>query len=82
MTIESTLQNKASRFFEKDTENLAIVPLHKWLFISASILIFVVLPLLFIWSSLGIIHPPVNGQDGLFSDKGNHVEKISRLART
>ena len=68
MTIESTLQNKASRFFEKDTENLAIVPLHKWLFISASILIFVVLPLLFIWSSLGVIHTRAYEPDGLYLD--------------
>lgn len=68
MTQESTLKTKVSRYFDEDRELQALIPLHKWLLILGSVLIFLVLPLLFIWTSLGIIHPPGNGQQELFSN--------------
>ncbi len=70
MAEETTFKNKASSLFDEDRELLALIPLHKWLLISASVLIFVVLPLLFIWSSLGIIHTRPYGQGSLFVDIG------------
>jgi len=70
MTKESTLKNKVPQFFSEERELIALVPLHKWLLISACVLIFIVLPLLFIWSSLGIIHPQGYDQGILFSDSG------------
>jgi hypothetical protein len=68
MTRESTLKNKGPMFFSEDGELLALIPLHKWLLISASVLIFLVLPLLFIWSSMGIIHPHHQGQSNIYAD--------------
>ena len=70
MAEESTLKNKASSLFDEDRELIALIPLHKWLLISASALIFVVLPLLFVWSSLGLIHTHPYGQGNMFADVG------------
>ena len=66
MAEQYSIKNAAPDFFDEDQELLALIPLHKWLFISASVLIFVVLPLLFVWSSLGLIHPGSYGQDSGF----------------
>jgi hypothetical protein len=74
MTNESTFKNKAPSFFDEERERLALIPLHKWLLIFASILIFFVLPLLFTWNSLSVIHPRGYEQGTLFSDAG-HVDK-------
>lgn len=80
MTKESTLEDKTSHFFDEQFDDqrslLGLVPFHKWLLISATILIFMVLPLLFIWSSLDIIHPPVDGLshellDAAYMDQAN-----------
>ena len=70
MPDESMLKNKSSDFFDEKRAFITPLPVHKWLLISASVLIFLVLPLLFIWSSLGIIHTPVYEQDNMFSDVG------------
>ena len=77
MAEESTLKNKASSLFDEDRELLALIPLHKWLLISASTLIFVVLPLLFVWSSLGLIHSPSYGPGSLFSEVGQNTQIAS-----
>lgn len=71
MADESMLKNKSSTFFDEKREHLAPIPLHKWLLISACVLIFLVLPLLFIWSSLGIIHNRANEQDSVFWNVGS-----------
>ncbi len=75
MTKESTLKNKASNYFDDQKDLSGLIPFHKWLLISASVLIFVVLPLLFIWSSLGTIHPPIYGQYRVLTD-ANHVDQM------
>lgn len=64
MLHKEMLKNKTSdNFFDEKRENVTSLPLHKWLLISASALIFVVLPLLFIWSSMGMIHTRGYEQD-------------------
>lgn len=68
MARGTALKNKGSIFFDDESELLALIPLHKWLLISASVLIFLVLPLLFIWSSVGIIHPHNDGPNNLYAD--------------
>ena len=70
MPDESMLKNKSADFFDSKSDNLTPIRLHKWLLISATVLIFVVLPLLFIWSSMGMIHTRAYEQDGLFVDVG------------
>lgn len=75
MTNESTLKNKAPSFFDEERERLALIPLHKWLLIIASVLIFFVLPLLFTWNSLSVMHPRGYEQGSLFSD-AEHVDKV------
>ena len=71
MPDESVLKNKSSTYFDEKRAVGAPIPLHKWLLISAYVLIFVVLPLLFIWSSLKIIHTPGYEQNSLFLDVGS-----------
>ena len=68
MPDESMLKNKSADLFDETQTNLTFIPLHKWLLISASALIFFVLPLLFIWSSLGVIHTRAYEPDGLYLD--------------
>ncbi len=68
MADELILKDRSSNFFDEERDVLTLIPLHKWLLISGWVLIFLVLPLLFIWSSLGIIHTPVYEQDHLFAD--------------
>lgn len=74
MTKETTFKSKPSNFFDEERDLSGLIPFHKWLLISASVLIFVVLPLLFIWSSLGIIHQPVYGQYRVLTD-AEHVDQ-------
>jgi hypothetical protein len=71
MPDQSALKNKLSNYFDEKKALGAHVSLHKWLLISACVLIFVVLPLLFIWSSLKIIHTPGYEQNSLFLDVGS-----------
>lgn len=40
----------------KFKKTMVATPVHNWLLISACLMTFVVLPLLFVWSSLNIIH--------------------------
>ena len=54
------------------------ISLHNWLLISACILTFLVLPLLFIWSSLGAIHTRVSGHGVFLSDAG-HIDPLKKL---
>ncbi len=77
MAEETTFKNKASSLFDEDRELLALIPLHKWLLISASVLIFVVLPILFICSSLGDVHTRPYGQGSLFVDVGQEDQLTS-----
>ena len=58
MPEQSKLKNKSDVFFDEKHESVEPVLSHKWSLISVSVFIFLVLPLLFIWSSLESIHPP------------------------
>lgn len=40
----------------KFKKTMVATPAHQWLLISVFLMTFVILPLLFVWSSLGIIH--------------------------
>ncbi len=71
MTKETTLKHKAHHFFDEEEELLALIPLHQWLMIAGGVLIFLVLPLLFVWSSLGIIHPHTYEQGNYFAVIGH-----------
>lgn len=63
MTNRTTTRDRTSVFFDKKREYLPLTTLHNWLLIIACAMIFLVLPLLFIWSSLGMIHPRMGGPD-------------------
>lgn len=80
MTKETILKPKAHHFFDKEQELLALIPLHKWLMIAGGFLIFLVLPLLFVWSSLGIIHPNAYDQSTYFSVAGQKALKADNSA--
>ncbi len=77
MNKESTIKNKASAFYDEDKELQVLVPLHKWLLVSASVLVFLVLPMLFIWSSLGLIHQQGYEQGSMFSDTDHSYQDFS-----
>ncbi len=57
-------------------------PVHHWLLISACLMTFVILPLLFVWSSLNIIHNRTGdelllSQAVQFELDGNDFKKIA-----
>jgi len=62
MTNRTTTRSRTPNFFDEKRELLPLSSLHNWLLIFACVMIFLVLPLLFVWSSLGMIHTRVYGQ--------------------
>ena len=57
MMAKKSIINRVSGRECGEENSFAPVSRHKWLLISASLMLFLVLPLLFIWGSLDAIHP-------------------------
>lgn len=81
MNKEATLKNKIPAFFVGDKELSVLIPLHKWLLISASVLVFLILPLIFVWSSLGLIHPRGYEQGTVFLNTAYLAQTAVDLAK-
>ena len=65
---ETRLRTKTRYFFDQKSWKLMPILLHNWLLISAWVMTFLVLPLLFVWSSLGVIHPQFYERGSLLSE--------------
>ena len=53
----SALYHKRPVFFYDESKVAVLVPFHKWALFLAPVLIFIVLPALFVWNSSKLIHP-------------------------
>jgi len=84
MTKQKVLRDNASHCLDEKKEGAIIHSVHHWLLITAWLLLFFVLPLLFIWSSLGRIHvrpfaPSLTPAIGAFYTQADEATKISLL---
>lgn len=85
MAKQKILRNNATSFIDEKKEGATTQAVHHWLLISAWLLLFFVLPLLFVWSSLGRIHvrpygPSFTPAIGQFYTKSDQIIQVSQLS--
>lgn len=84
MAKQKLLRNNASHFRDENKGAATAQTVHHGLIISAWLLLFFVLPLLFVWSSLGRIHvrpygPSLTPTIGQFYTKSDERMQVSQL---
>lgn len=84
MTKQKLLRENASHYVDKKKENTTTQSLQHGLLVSAWLLLFFVLPLLFVWSSLGRIHvrpfaPSLTPSIGKFYTQADQEMTVSLL---
>ena len=84
MTKQKLLRDNASHYRDEKKEGTTLQSFQHGLLISAWLLLFFVIPLLFIWSSLGRIHvhpfgPSLTPATGEFSTKTDQLREVNLL---